>query len=298
MEKYKVFQEEKEGIIQAGVPEAPYYTNSSQLPVNYTNDVFEALDLQDDLQCKYTGGCIEKGNYIFCVDEEGVIFAVKIEELYDKFQTMPAAIWRKHYKVISYNANAGRIEVDNILEAVKIDVSKHDKIRVIAENGFNVVTSDWHPFFVRTADGIIQKRADELMSGDRLISGNTSIIKEADDIKVITTSKVDVVDNEFYDLTTQFNHNYLCGNTINCAVFIHNTVFHLYMSERVSSTEACKKLVKNVLSNYRMPYISITPTFSTCPIHGYIKGEHEFCPYCDQELVKRHNEELIIKNTD
>lgn len=291
MEKYKVFKEEKEGIIQAGVPDAPYYTNSSQLPVNYTNDVFEALDLQDDLQCKYTGGCVEKGNFVFCIDEDGVIFAVKIEELYNKFQTMPAAMWRKHYNVVSYNPKNDRIEIDNILDVVKIDVSTHDKIRVIGENGLNIVTSDWHPFFVRTSKGVIQKRADELVAGDKLISATT--LKETTEITIIMTSKTDVEDNEFYDLTTQVHHNYLCGST-NCAVFIHNTVFHLYMSERVSDTETCKKLVKNVLSNYRMPYISITPTFSTCPIHGYIKGNHEFCPYCDQDIIKRHNEDLKI----
>ena len=45
-------------ILQAGTPEAPYYTNSSQLPVGFTDDPFEALELQDALQCKYTGGTV------------------------------------------------------------------------------------------------------------------------------------------------------------------------------------------------------------------------------------------------
>jgi len=47
------------GIIQAGTSEAPYYTNSSQLPVNYTDDIFHTLELQDELQCKYTGGTVQ-----------------------------------------------------------------------------------------------------------------------------------------------------------------------------------------------------------------------------------------------
>ena len=46
------------GIIQAGTPEAPYYTNSSQIPVEHTGDAFEALELQDKLQTKYTGGTV------------------------------------------------------------------------------------------------------------------------------------------------------------------------------------------------------------------------------------------------
>ena len=64
------------------------------------------------------------------------------------------------------------------------------------------------------------------------------------------------------------------------------TVLHLYMKEQVSSTEACRKLVKNVISNYRLPYITVTPLFSVCPKHGYIAGEHEYCPKCDEELLE------------
>ncbi|MDH3857742.1 MAG: ribonucleoside triphosphate reductase, partial [Gammaproteobacteria bacterium] len=106
-------------ILQAGTPEKPYYTNSSQLPVGYTSDPFEALQMQDELQKKYTGG----------------------------------------------------------------------------------------------------------------------------------------------------------------------TVLHLYMSERISNVEACKKLVQRSLANFHLPYITVTPTFSICPNHGYLSGEHEFCPRCDDELI-------------
>ena len=114
-------------IIQAGTSEAPYYTNSSQIPVGYTDDPFTALDLQDNLQTKYTGG----------------------------------------------------------------------------------------------------------------------------------------------------------------------TVLHLYMSQKISSGEVCKQLVKKVLTNYRLPYISITPVFSVCPKHGYINGEHKFCPICDKEFELK---QLIKEN--
>ncbi|MFB1009952.1 MAG: ribonucleoside triphosphate reductase, partial [Thiopseudomonas sp.] len=115
-------------ILQAGYPDAPYYTNSSQLPVGYTDDAFEALLLQDELQCKYTGG----------------------------------------------------------------------------------------------------------------------------------------------------------------------TVLHLYMNEQISSIEACKQLVKTSLSRFRLPYLTITPTFSICPTHGYLAGEHEFCPQCDALLeIELEQEEAI-----
>ncbi len=125
---YRFAKEDKKrypDILQAGMGENIYYTNSSQLPANFTDDPFEALDLQDDLQCEYTGG----------------------------------------------------------------------------------------------------------------------------------------------------------------------TVLHLYMKERISSVEACRQMIKNVISNYRMPYITITPVFSVCEKHGYISGEHEFCPYCDKELIEKYEGE-------
>jgi ribonucleoside-triphosphate reductase len=116
-------------IIQAGTDEAPYYTNSSQLPVGYTDDPFTALDLQDKLQTKYTGG----------------------------------------------------------------------------------------------------------------------------------------------------------------------TVLHLYMNQKMASGEICKQFVKKVLTNYNLPYISITPVFSICPKHGYIAGEHKYCPICEHEYAAK---KLIKENSE
>ena len=67
------------------------------------------------------------------------------------------------------------------------------------------------------------------------------------------------------------------------------TVLHLYMNERISSIEGCKRLVRNTLGRFHLPYITVTPTFSICPVHGYLKGEHEFCPRCDEETYNRLN---------
>jgi ribonucleoside-triphosphate reductase len=118
---YRFAREDKKqmpDIIQSGTPDAPYYTNSSQLPVWYTDDAFEALEKQNELQCKYTG---------------------------------------------------------------------------------------W-------------------------------------------------------------------------------TVLHMYMWERLKDSQACKDFVKKVISNYQLPYITISPTFSICDKHWYINWEHDYCPKCDEEL--------------
>ncbi len=73
------------------------------------------------------------------------------------------------------------------------------------------------------------------------------------------------------------------------------TVLHLYMSERLSSTEACKRLVRRSLENFRLPYVTVTPVFSICPHHGYIAGEHEFCPKCDQELIAKKQAQALAE---
>ncbi|HOT61942.1 MAG TPA: ribonucleoside triphosphate reductase [Treponemataceae bacterium] len=61
------------------------------------------------------------------------------------------------------------------------------------------------------------------------------------------------------------------------------TVFHIFLGEAVKDWESCRDLVKAVASNYRIPYFSISPTFSVCPVHGYINGEHFECPTCKAE---------------
>jgi ribonucleoside-triphosphate reductase len=68
------------------------------------------------------------------------------------------------------------------------------------------------------------------------------------------------------------------------------TVLHLYMSERLTSAAACKQLVRRSLERFSLPYITVTPTFSICPKHGYLAGEHRFCPKCDQALLERKRE--------
>jgi ribonucleoside-triphosphate reductase len=61
------------------------------------------------------------------------------------------------------------------------------------------------------------------------------------------------------------------------------TVLHGFIGEKMPSVEATKTLVKTIAENFKLPYFTLTPTFSICPNHGYIKGEHEYCPVCDQE---------------
>ncbi len=71
------------------------------------------------------------------------------------------------------------------------------------------------------------------------------------------------------------------------------TVLHLYMGERISDATTCKKLIRTVLTKYKIPYVTVTPTFSICPKHGYLEGEHKYCPKCDMDIKKRKYNEML-----
>ncbi len=71
-------------------------------------------------------------------------------------------------------------------------------------------------------------------------------------------------------------------------LFTGGTVVHLFVGEEITDRQIVKELIKTIVENFRLPYFSITPTFSVCPVHGYLPGKHEFCPYphTEEELEK------------
>ena len=61
------------------------------------------------------------------------------------------------------------------------------------------------------------------------------------------------------------------------------TVLHIYVGEQLNDTESLKALIKRIVTNFRLPYFTVTPTFSVCPSHGYLNGRQELCPFCNEE---------------
>lgn len=104
-------------------------------------------------------------------------------------------------------------------------------------------------------------------------------------------------DNIYYTNSSQLPASYTSNpfealnlqDNLQCK-YTGGTVLHLYMNERLKSSETCKALIKSVITNYKLPYITITPLFSVCPTHGYLKGEHKFCPKCDEEILRNHQD--------
>lgn len=99
-------------------------------------------------------------------------------------------------------------------------------------------------------------------------------------------------DQNYYTNSTQLNSGHTADMFIALKhqnelqpLYSGGVVFHLYMGEAVSSPDACKWMMKKIMENFRLPYVTVTPTFSVCEKHGYIKGNHEYCPYCDEEAL-------------
>jgi len=74
------------------------------------------------------------------------------------------------------------------------------------------------------------------------------------------------------------------------------TVLHGFLGEKIDKN-AVKNLVRKIAESYKLPYFTITPTFSICPVHGYLAGEHEYCPRCDEEIGYSENSEQELKRT-
>ena len=94
-------------------------------------------------------------------------------------------------------------------------------------------------------------------------------------------------DNPYYTNSSQLPVGYTADPFLAMALqeplqqkYTGGTVLHLYMGEAMPSAEACRELVRRSLSRFRLPYITVTPTFSICPAHGYRSGHHEQCPDC------------------
>lgn len=190
--------------------------------------------------------------------------------------------WKNHFNTIGLN---GMNEaVVNLLgkditseEGHKFAISIMDFMRdKIAE--FQEESGDLYNLEATPAEGCtyrFAKKDQELYP--ELVCANNEAVKNNGADPYYTNSThlpVNFTDDLFtaLDLQDELQTKYTGG-----------TVLHGFLGERISDPEVTKKLVKTIVENYRLPYFTITPTFSVCPIHGYLSGEHKYCPKCDEE---------------
>ena len=169
------------------------------------------------------------------------------------------------------------------------------------------ITSDWgHAFAVRLLDHLraritaFQEETGHLYNLEAtLAEGTTYRFAREDRKRWPAILQAGTAGQPYYTNSSQlpvgFTHDpfeALARQEILQGKYTGGTVLHLYMGERISSGAACRELVRRALTNFRLPYITITPTFSICPTHGYLAGEHPFCPRCDEERLHAKRQRL------
>jgi ribonucleoside-triphosphate reductase len=132
-------------------------------------------------------------------------------------------------------------------------------------------------------------KSDKKKFGDNIITAADLGANKSKDPYYTNSSQLPVgyTDDvwEALDLQDDFQTKYTGG-----------TVLHIFLGEKMPTIESTRNFVRKVAENYSLPYFSITPTFSICPTHGYIPGEHEYCPKCDAEVGYQEGMEFVIKD--
>ncbi len=190
--------------------------------------------------------------------------------------------WKNHFNTIGLNGmNEAAINLlgENITSARghKFALDIMDFMREII-SGFQEETGDLYNLEATPAEGCTYRFAKKDKENyPDIICANDKLVREEGANPYYTNSThlpVNFTDDIFaaLDLQDELQTKYTGG-----------TVLHGFLGERISDPEVTKQLVKAIVENYKLPYFTITPTFSVCPIHGYLAGEHKYCPKCDEE---------------
>lgn len=172
------------------------------------------------------------------------------------------------------------------------------------------ITTDWgHAFAVRFLDHVRERLVQFQAETDHMYNleatpaeGTTYRFAKEDKKRFPTILQAGTPKNPYYTNSSQLPVGFTDDPFQALEMqedlqkkYTGGTVLHLYMNEAISSAEACRDLVRRTLTRFRLPYITITPTFSICPKHGYIPGRHDFCPICDAELIAKKRAALAAK---
>lgn len=178
----------------------------------------------------------------------------------------------------------------------------NEMVRNFTEDSFNITSTDGENFAIRVLEHIRSRMIEFQEETGNLYNleatpaeGTTYRFAKEDKKRYPKIIQAGFGENVYYTNSSQIpaSHTHDAFEALNLqdnlqCKYTGGTVLHLYMNERLKSADTCKALVKSVISNYKLPYITITPVFSVCPKHGYLNGEHDFCPKCDAEILQKH----------
>ncbi|MBK6544473.1 MAG: ribonucleoside triphosphate reductase [Saprospiraceae bacterium] len=208
-----------------------------------------------------------------------------IQELFDRglfpYTKRYLPHFRNHFSTIGVNG---------INEMIR-NYSK-DKLNIADEKGIEIALNMLQ--YIRKKIIQFQEETGNLYNLEATpAEGTTYRFAKEDKKRFINIIQAGQNENIYYTNSSQIPVNFtedpfealILQDELQCK-YTGGTVLHLYMKEKISSPEACRNLIRKVISNFRLPYITITPTFSICKNHGYLNGEHEYCPACDEILLR------------
>jgi ribonucleoside-triphosphate reductase len=177
----------------------------------------------------------------------------------------------------------------------------NEMIRNFSGDALDITTADGHALAVRLLDHVRERMSEFQNDTGHLYNleatpaeGTTYRFAREDRKRWPDILQAGTPDQPYYTNSSQLPVGYTDDPFEALALqeqlqgkYTGGTVLHLYMTGAVSSAQSCRQLVERALRNFRLPYITVTPTFSICPKHGYLSGHHEFCPQCDSELLAK-----------
>lgn len=173
----------------------------------------------------------------------------------------------------------------------------NEMIRNFSDDAYDITDEQGHNMAVRVLDHVRERMVEFQESTGHLYNleatpaeGTTYRFAKEDKARFPEILQAGTADNPYYTNSSQLPVGFTADPFEALArqeelqgKYTGGTVLHLYMQERVSTAEACKQMLKRSLMNFRLPYVTITPTFSICPNHGYLQGEHPTCWKCALE---------------
>ena len=256
------------GVVTINMPRLGFTSGSEEEFFSKLGELMELAKESLEIKRKALENLTKKGLYPY-----SKFYLRKVKEGFDSY-------WQNHFSTIGLLGMNEAIENFMPGENIATDKGKdfaervldfmRDKLSEYQEETGNIYNLEATP-----GEGTTYKfaKADKKRFGKIKVANEEAVQKGANPYYTNSTHiPVDYTDDLFKALELQdpLQTKYTGG-----------TVFHSFMGERLNKGTV-KKLVRRISDNFSLPYFTITPTFSVCPVHGYIKGEHEYCPRCEK----------------
>lgn len=265
------------GVVTINLPRIGYLASDEEDFIERIYKLMDKAKASLEIKRKVLESLTEQGLYPY-----SKFYLRDVKKRFDQY-------WKNHFNTIGINgmneALLNFMGADIASPAGhKFAVQIMDKMREKLQE-YQTETDNLYNLEATPAEGTAYRfaRLDRQKFGNKIIAANQKRVIESEAEPYYTNSTqlpVGLTSDIFTALELQDELQ---------ALYTGGTVLHGFLGERISSIAATRKLVKRIAENFKLPYYTITPSFSICPIHGYLPGEHEYCPKCEAEAELAEN---------